>query len=124
MTQCPGWQQVCLADCTHPEGRCARLMLGPVKQGLVDRLRGQYRIGPHLPNGDPEFGWRQYQATPINIEAADEIVRLRKENGYLRAALGSSELPCVYCGLAADEMNKCIHGFPGCPRGDDILLGQ
>jgi len=45
---------------------------------IVDRLRGRYSICPHLPNGEPEFGWRQFQATPINLEAADEIEKLRK----------------------------------------------
>ncbi len=44
---------------------------------IVDRLNGRYSIGPHLPNGEPEFGWRQFQATPINKEAADIIERLR-----------------------------------------------
>ena len=44
---------------------------------LVDRLRGRYPMGPHLPNGEPEFGWRQFGATPINLEAADEIEKLR-----------------------------------------------
>ncbi len=44
---------------------------------LTDRLRGQYACGPHLPNGNPEFGWRQFQAPPIQHEAAVEIERLR-----------------------------------------------
>jgi hypothetical protein len=44
---------------------------------LIDRLRGNYACGPHLPNGRPEFGWRQFQAPPIQHEAAAEIERLR-----------------------------------------------
>src|SRR6185437_14854363 len=40
---------------------------------LVDRLRGNYACGPHLPNGRPEFGWRQFQAPPIQHEAAARI---------------------------------------------------
>lgn len=40
---------------------------------LCDRLRGNYAIGPHLPNGKPEFGWRQFEAPPIQHEAADRI---------------------------------------------------
>ena len=40
---------------------------------LTDRLRGTYSCGPHLPNGPPEFGWRQFQSTPINEEAAERI---------------------------------------------------
>lgn len=49
-----------------------------VSDRLVDRLRGKYASGPHLPNGLPEFGWRQFQAPPIQHEAAAEIERLRK----------------------------------------------
>lgn len=45
-------------------------------RGLCERLRGQYAIGPHLPNGLPEFGYRQFQCTPINREAADAITGL------------------------------------------------
>jgi len=48
-------------------------------EDIVQRLRGQYSVGPHEPNGSPEFGWRQFQATPINLEAADEIERLRTQ---------------------------------------------
>lgn len=51
---------------------------------LVRRLRGQYAMGPHTPNGEPEFGWRQFEAPPIQYEAADEIERLRAENARLR----------------------------------------
>jgi hypothetical protein len=47
-----------------------------VSNRLVDRLRGKYASGPHLPNGLPEFGWRQFQATPINLEAATRIEAL------------------------------------------------
>jgi hypothetical protein len=48
-----------------------------ISDRLVDRLRGKYASGPHLPNGNPEFGWRQFQAPPIQHEAAAEIERLR-----------------------------------------------
>lgn len=44
-----------------------------VSDRLVDRLRGKYASGPHLPNGNPEFGWRQFQAPPIQHEAAARI---------------------------------------------------
>lgn len=47
-----------------------------VSNRLVDRLRGKYASGPHLPNGRPEFGWRQFQAPPIQHEAADRIEAL------------------------------------------------
>lgn len=48
-----------------------------ISNRLVDRLRGKYATGPHLPNGKPEFGWRQFEAPPIQHEAAAEIERLR-----------------------------------------------
>lgn len=47
-----------------------------ISDRLVDRLRGKYASGPHLPNGNPEFGWRQFQAPPIQHEAAERIERL------------------------------------------------
>ena len=47
-----------------------------ISDRLVDRLRGKYASGPHLPNGNPEFGWRQFQAPPIQHEAADRIEAL------------------------------------------------
>lgn len=43
---------------------------------LIDRLRGKYASGPHLPNGKPEFGWKQFQSPPIQHEAADRIAAL------------------------------------------------
>lgn len=47
-----------------------------ISNRLVDRLRGKYASGPHLPNGNPEFGWRQFQAPPIQHEAAERIETL------------------------------------------------
>ena len=47
-----------------------------ISDRLVDRLRGKYASGPHLPNGNPEFGWRQFQAPPIQHEAAKRIEEL------------------------------------------------
>ena len=47
-------------------------------RNLVERLYGRYDIGPHLPNGKPEFGIRQFETTPINKEAAAMIVRLQE----------------------------------------------
>lgn len=56
-------------------------------------------------------------------EEADkpEIERLRKENDFLRGVVANSDLPCLYCRLSAEDMNKCKHGFPGCSRADDML---
>jgi hypothetical protein len=48
-----------------------------VSDALTDRLRGKYAQGPTLPNGEPEFGWREYPVPPIQREAAAEIERLR-----------------------------------------------
>ncbi|WP_029581999.1 hypothetical protein [Bradyrhizobium sp. URHD0069] len=56
-----------------------------VSSRLVDRLRGRYASGPTMPNGEPEFGWREFQTPPIQHEAAAEIERLR---ACLTAALG------------------------------------
>lgn len=47
-----------------------------ISDKLSDRLRGKYACGPHLPNGAPEFGWRQFQAPPIQHEAADKLEML------------------------------------------------
>lgn len=47
-----------------------------ISNRLTDRLRGRYASGPHLPNGNPEFGWKQFQAPPIQHEAADRIQSL------------------------------------------------
>lgn len=44
---------------------------------LTNRLRGKYACGPTMPNGDPEFGWREFEVAPIQKEAAAEIERLR-----------------------------------------------
>jgi len=47
-----------------------------VSNKLTDRLRGKYAIGPVQPNGEPEFGWRQFETPPIQHEAADYIEAL------------------------------------------------
>lgn len=48
-----------------------------ISHRLIDRLRGKYAIGQTLPNGEPEFGWRQHETPPIQHEAAAEIERLQ-----------------------------------------------
>lgn len=51
-----------------------------IRKDLTKRLRGLYAIGPTLPSGEPEFGWRQYEGTPpIQIEAAERIEQLEAE---------------------------------------------
>jgi hypothetical protein len=47
-----------------------------ISDRLTDRLRGRYAVGPTMPNGEPEFGWRVHEVAPIQKEAADAIDRL------------------------------------------------
>lgn len=47
-----------------------------VSHKLTDRLRGRYASGPTMPNGEPEFGWREFQTPPVQHEAAAKIERL------------------------------------------------
>ena len=44
-----------------------------------------------------------------------------RENIELRALLAHGSDPCIYCGLPAKELSKCVMGFPGCGRADDML---
>lgn len=44
---------------------------------LTNRLQGKYACGPTMDNGEPEFGWRQFEVPPVQHEAAAEIERLR-----------------------------------------------
>lgn len=89
------------------------------EQDITERLRGQYRIGPHLPNGKPEFGFRQFESTPLQHAAAAEIERLRAEiirlNGVIRKATDTllvaaapgwveAKQPCGECHLKPGEI--------------------
>jgi hypothetical protein len=47
-----------------------------ISSRLTDRLRGRYASGPTLANGEPEFGWRQFETPPIQHEAAAHIEQL------------------------------------------------
>jgi hypothetical protein len=60
-----------------------------ISHRLVDRLRGRYAVGPTMPNGEPEFGWRQHEVPPIQKEAAAVIERLHKL--YALAVEGRSQ---------------------------------
>jgi hypothetical protein len=60
-----------------------------ISDRLVDRLRGKYASGPHLPNGNPEFGWRQFQAPPIQHEAAARIEALEAALHRINALIDS-----------------------------------
>lgn len=57
--------------------------------------------------------------TTDNLEV---IRRLEKENDKLRGIIAASDMDCIYCGLSKVDMSKCKHGFPGCGRGDDLVL--
>lgn len=72
-----------------------------VSDRLVDRLRGKYASGPHLPNGNPEFGWRQFQAPPIQHEAAARIEALEDALREARGMLASCALDEPDDGLQA-----------------------
>lgn len=60
----------------------------------------------------------------MSEEEAKTLKELGEENDRLRALLGNSALPCVYCGLPADQQSECARGFPGCARGDDQMLSK
>lgn len=84
----------------------------PIHPNLLDRLRGQYAIGPHLPNGLPEFGFRQFEAPPIQHEAAAAIELLR---AVLRDLLDASRIACT----PADQTQDLIEALAA---GDHALL--
>ncbi|MDX1812475.1 MAG: hypothetical protein R3240_11040 [Gammaproteobacteria bacterium] len=65
---------------------------------LVDRLRGNYEIGPNA-----EFGKRDFSSfiPPICIEAAQEIERLTQENEALQNRF--DELKAIYVKLTNSE---------------------
>lgn len=56
-------------------------------------------------------------------EQLQEVTDVKKENDTLRKLLANSDAKCPYCGLAKEDMNRCSHGFPGCARADDMMLG-
>lgn len=58
-----------------------------ISNRLTDRLRGKYANGPTMENGEPEFGWREFETPPIQHEAAAEIERLRSELDKARQVL-------------------------------------
>ncbi|MGE4368039.1 MAG: hypothetical protein AB7E12_00015 [Burkholderiaceae bacterium] len=75
---------------------------------IIDRLLCRYAMGPIMPNGEPEFGWRDFSGpavegmtlpTPIMREAAEAIRDLLAERDALRDALrwtaGVLQASCV-----------------------------
>jgi hypothetical protein len=86
-----------------------------VSDNLTDRLRGKYAIGPMLPNGEPEFGWRQFESPPIQHEAAAEIERLR-------AALTEINSQTV-CAVIATE-GECFDMLQNCAAISENAITQ
>lgn len=43
------------------------------------------------------------------------------ENNHLRCLLAKGDGDCVYCGLPESDISKCVQGFPGCGRMDDLV---
>lgn len=58
-----------------------------ISERLIDRLRGKYAMGPTMENGEPEFGWRQFETVPIQLEAANRIEELVANNDLLNEDL-------------------------------------
>jgi hypothetical protein len=90
-----------------------------ISDRLVDRLRGKYAMGPHLPNGNPEFGWRQFQAPPIQHEAAARIEELEAKLAALPAPL--EEIVEVLTPFARfTDALELLSGPYRCPPGHDF----
>jgi len=53
-----------------------------------------------------------------------QVKELEDENDKLRFILAKGEGECVYCGLPKKDMARCIYGFPGCGRADDLQNGE
>lgn len=73
-----------------------------ISNSLTDRLRGKYANGPTMPNGEPEFGWREFPVPPIQKEAAGEIERLSADLNLCRAERD-----------AADEVSRTARRLVG-----------
>ena len=63
----------------------------------------------------------------VKLAAENQVLQveskwLKEENTVLRALLPKLGNPCAYCGLT--DIDKCVHGFPGCAQADDILCGE
>lgn len=56
-----------------------------------------------------------YELQQRRIEALERV------NDQLRRKWSESPMDCLYCGLSAADMAKCVSGFPGCGRADDMM---
>lgn len=105
------------ADITHPDMQL--IASAPDLAAEVERLKA--RADEQGRNACELFD--ALKAAQVNLAERDvEVERLREENDKLRAKLGNSPEPCAYCGIPADKLLECRHGFPGCPRADDMML--
>jgi hypothetical protein len=95
-----------------------------ISNRLVDRLRGKYASGPHLPNGNPEFGWRQFQAPPIQHEAAAEIERLTAIVSDLVKAAEPVNLGSACAPTWLDSMSAPVEILEGLTIGDLRALSE
>lgn len=50
------------------------------------------------------------------------IEALERVNDQLRKKVAESSMDCLYCGLSKADMAKCVSGFPGCGRADDMMI--
>ena len=104
---------------TTPEGQRAgevRTAIDPVsgkqveiRDDLIKKLRGQYACGPTLPNGEPEFGWRTFDAPPIQMQAANEIERLTERVKVLERELAMERVLSIRGTLDAPGAEACIN---------------
>lgn len=85
---------------------------------LPQRLRCKYPSGPILANGEPEFGWRDmsgptetFLPTPIMVEAAVEIERLRAALNAIKARING----------VFDDPDLTAFGLLSVDHDDDVL---
>lgn len=84
---------------------------------LLARLAERKAHGAH--DGKPYQGLLYALDECMELEA--EAMATRAENDVLRGLLAKGDKDCVYCGLPAAEISKCLSGFPGCSRMDDMM---
>lgn len=73
-----------------------------ISNKLTDRLRGKYAMGPVMPNGEPEFGWREFPTPPIQHEAAEVIDWLRAQLGWQPIATAPKEEMFIWARRKSD----------------------
>lgn len=97
-----------------------------IRNDLVKRLRGQYASGPTMPNGEPEFGWRQFgEPKPIELEAADEIERLSRPVIGPSGAQFCRACSCAMCrSYFSSTPNDIESSAPTQGRGGSYEIGS